>query len=91
MGRGDFASFLYWLEHHEDETRDAKNCFPIGALHSSDGALILGIMGDHTANAGLIYPPCGSIDDDDIVEGQVDSGANIAREVAEETGLNIDP
>ena len=90
--RTDYASFLYWRDTGFSDT-SVKNAFGSGALHGSDGALILGVMADHTANAGRIYPPSGSLDDDDLdqTDGteRIDVVRNIEREVAEETGLTI--
>ena len=56
-------------------------------MRAADGAFLLGVMGEHTANAGLVYFPCGTPDPDDIVGGKVDLDASVWRELKEETGL----
>jgi hypothetical protein len=84
----DFASFLAW-RHWGYPDRGVRDCFAMGALRGADGAFLLGVMGASTANAGLIYFPCGTPDHSDIVGDKVDLEANIARELTEETGLNI--
>jgi 8-oxo-dGTP pyrophosphatase MutT (NUDIX family) len=85
----DFASFLAWRDWGFPDP-EVTNCFAMGALRSSDGAFMLGVMGSHTANAGLIYFPAGTPDPADIVDGRLDLAGSIAREVAEETGLTPD-
>jgi 8-oxo-dGTP pyrophosphatase MutT (NUDIX family) len=87
--RTDYASYLYWRERPALDP-GIRNCFAAAVLHSADGALLLGVMGAHTANAGMIYPPSGSPEDRDIVAGRFDPAGNIAREVAEETGIRLD-
>lgn len=82
----DFASFLAWRDWDFPDM-SMRNCFPMAALRSSDGAFLLGVMGRHTANAGHIYFPSGTPDPNDIVGDAVDLEAGVMRELAEETGL----
>ena len=65
------------------------DCFGAGAIVAADGALLLGVMGAHTFNAGQIYFPCGTPDPDDIVDGKVDLDLSVRRELKEETGLDV--
>jgi 8-oxo-dGTP pyrophosphatase MutT (NUDIX family) len=82
----DFASFLAWRDWGFAD-RGVFNGFGMGALRGSDGAFILGEMGQHTSNAGRIYFPAGTPDLDDLSGGAVDIPGSVAREVEEETGL----
>ena len=82
----DFASLLAWRDWGFPD-RDVFNGFGMGALRSSDGAFALGVMGEHTANAGRIYFPSGTPDPDDVRDGMLDIPASVLREVEEETGL----
>lgn len=85
---GDFASFLAWRDWGFPEI-GIRNLFGSALVMSSDGALILGVMGATTANAGKIYPPGGSLEPGDVnVDGKVDVIASIERELREETGLD---
>jgi hypothetical protein len=52
----DYASFLAWRDWDIPDAT-VQNCFAMGAIKAADGAFVLGIMGDHTANAGSIYFP----------------------------------
>lgn len=85
----DFASFLAWRDWGFPD-RDVVNSPGMGALRCSDGAFVLGEMGQHTSNAGRIYFPAGTPDLDDIRDGAVDLSGSVAREVEEETGLTPD-
>jgi 8-oxo-dGTP pyrophosphatase MutT (NUDIX family) len=83
----DYASFLAWRDFgHPDNT--VTNCFAMGALTSREGHYLLGIMGPHTANPGMIYFPAGTPDPNDIVGDKVDLSRSVLREFHEETGLD---
>jgi 8-oxo-dGTP pyrophosphatase MutT (NUDIX family) len=84
----DFASFISWRDWgFPDKT--IRNCFPMAALRSSDGAFLLGVMGAHTATAGQIYFAAGTPDPNDIVGETVDLEGGVMRELTEETGLGL--
>ena len=82
-----FSAFLYWRSNRA--LSNAEHAFAHAALVSSDGALIAIRMGAHTANAGRVYFAAGSFEPTDFVDGKADLAGNMAREVREETGLNI--
>ena len=87
--RTDFASLVAWRDWGWPLT-EAINCFGSAMVLSADGALLYGRMGAHTLNAGRVYPPGGSLDLDDVKgDGYVDVLGSIARELAEETGLDV--
>jgi 8-oxo-dGTP pyrophosphatase MutT (NUDIX family) len=82
----DFASFLAWRDWgFPDKT--VFNGFGMGALRASDGAFVLGVMGEHTSNAGRVYFPSGTPDPGDIKGGILDIPGSVVREIEEETGL----
>ena len=80
----DFKAFLAWRDFGFPDAA-VCNCFSMAALQSSDGAFLLGEMGEHTANAGSVYfkprqrpiPPTYSGD-------RVDLAASVRRELREE-------
>jgi 8-oxo-dGTP pyrophosphatase MutT (NUDIX family) len=81
-----FAEFLAWRDWNFPDPA-VVNCFAMGALRASDGAYLLGVMSNHTANPGRIYFPAGTPDPDDVRGETVDLLGNVMREIAEETGL----
>ncbi|MEQ1953166.1 NUDIX hydrolase [Mesorhizobium sp. CN2-181] len=81
-----YATLLYW---RRSRPQGAEHAFAHAALVSSDGALVAIRMAAHTANPGRIYFAAGSFEPFDFRDGLVDVEANMAREVGEETGLDI--
>jgi len=84
----DFASFISWRDWGYPDT-SVRNCFPMAALRSSDGAFLLAVMGAHTATAGQIYFAAGTPDPNDVVGEIVDLEGGVMRELTEETGLSL--
>ena len=84
----DFASIIAWRDWGFPD-KSVRNCFPMAALRSSDGAFLLGVMGAHTATAGQIYFAAGTPDPNDIVGDTVDLEGAVMRELTEETGLGL--
>ncbi|WGR69750.1 MULTISPECIES: NUDIX hydrolase [unclassified Bradyrhizobium] len=82
----DFASFLAWRDWGFPDA-GVFNGFGMGALRATDGAFVMGEMGQHTANAGRIYFPSGTPDLDDVRDGALDIPGSVVREIEEETGL----
>ncbi len=85
----DFATFLHWRDRSDPGTRFA-HVFPVAAVTTCDDRLLLGIMGSRTANPGRAYPPSGSFDDDDRIDGRLDAETNIQRELREEVGIDVE-
>jgi len=81
-----FADLVAWRDWGYPD-HDVINGFAMGAIRSADGAYILGVMGEATANAGHIYFPSGTPDFSDVAGDTVDLAGSVVREVAEETGL----
>lgn len=84
-----YSTFLTWREAGFPDI-GTVHIFGTALIVSSDGALIFGVMGENTVNAGRVYPPGGSLEPDDLRDdGSVDVEGCIARELKEETGLDI--
>ena len=82
----NYATFLYWKRNRASV---AEHAFAHPALVSRDNALIAIRMGKRTANPGAVYFAAGSFEAEDFRDGICDLDLNMAREVREETGLDI--
>lgn len=89
----DFASFSAWRDWGRPPA-GVLNCFAAPVLRGSDRGFLLGVMGEHTANAGQIYFPCGTPEPLDVKHGRVDLEHSARHELRDETGLvfeDLDP
>jgi|tagenome__1003787_1003787.scaffolds.fasta_scaffold20971555_3 8-oxo-dGTP pyrophosphatase MutT (NUDIX family) len=84
----DYASFMSWQDWDFPD-KSVHDCFAMAAILSSDGAFLLGEMSSHTFHAGQIYFPCGTPDLNDVAVDRVDFERSVARELKEETGLDV--
>lgn len=85
----DYASFVASRDFDAADT-SVFNCFGVPVAFSSDGALLVGVMGAWTLNAGKAYPPSGSLEPRDVQpDGTVDLAGSMQRELREETGLDL--
>jgi hypothetical protein len=82
-----FADFLAWRDWDFPDPA-VVNCFPMGALRAGDGAFLMGVMSERTANPGRVYFAAGTPDRDDLRGDTVDLLGNVLREIGEETGLS---
>ena len=84
----DYSAYLTWREAGFPEM-GWRHIFVTALICSADGAIILGVMGRETLNAGRVYPPGGVLEPRDLgPDGMVDAEAAIALELMEETGLD---
>ncbi len=88
--RTDFATFLFWLDHPTN-IEGVFHIFSLAAMVSTDNKILMGKMATHTANAGRVYIPSGSISDDDLSNGKMDFDGCMRREAFEETGVKLNP
>ena len=89
LSRTDYASFVVWRDWGWPDTT-AFNLFGMGAMMTTDGALVFGEMSSHTLNPGMIYPPGGSLEPTDVrPDGMIDIDNSICKEISEETGLDV--
>jgi 8-oxo-dGTP pyrophosphatase MutT (NUDIX family) len=82
-----FATFMYWRKVRP--VPSTGHCFAYTMLVTSDGALVAIRMGPRTANPGRVYFASGSFEREDFPLSRLDVDLNMAREVMEETGLDI--
>jgi 8-oxo-dGTP pyrophosphatase MutT (NUDIX family) len=84
-----FAELCAWRDWQFPD-RSVYNFFGVAALRAADGAFLVGEMARATANAGMLYFPCGTPEPDDMGPGgRVDLAGSVARELVEETGIDI--
>ena len=85
-----YSAFMLW-RHQGFPDIGMCHAFGWALIVGSDRALIYGVMGAETANAGRVYPPGGSLEPRDVLaDGRVDVPRCIALELEEETGLRAD-
>ncbi len=85
----DYANLCAWRDWGFADA-SVHNVFAAAALRSADGAFLVGEMAASTANAGLIYFPCGTPDPGDVdAQGLFDLAGSLGRELLEETGISI--
>ena len=83
-----FSRFLAWRDFGFAD-KAVTNFFSMPAVRSNDGAYLLGEMGPGHSSAGAIYFPGGTPDPSDVNQsGRIDLYGSLARELAEETGLD---
>lgn len=83
-----YSAFLHWRA--SGRLFGGYHLFAMPMILSDDGALIAIRMAQTTANAGKVYAPAGSLDEQDIADGLCDLAGNMQRETLEETGLDLD-
>ncbi|MEW9804982.1 hypothetical protein ABUE31_03145 [Mesorhizobium sp. ZMM04-5] len=81
-----YSTFLYW---RRDRVGTVAHAFAHPMLVTRDNALVAIRMAAHTVNAGRVYFAAGSFEPEDFPGGVVDAHGNMAREVLEETGIDI--
>lgn len=87
--RTDYASFIAWRDWGRPDA-SVWSCFGVPVVFSADGALVIGVMGGWTLNAGKAYPPSGSLEPRDVgADGQIDLLGSMVTELREETGFDL--
>lgn len=85
--RAPYAALLHWVR--TQPKADVWHLFGSAVMVSSDNAMLLIRMAARTANAGRVYAPAGSLDENDIKAGEVDVEGSMLREALEETGYDL--
>lgn len=81
-----YAALMRFVKARPDA--DVWHLAGSAVIQSSDNAIMLIKMAQHTANPGSVYAPAGVLDPSDIRDGMVDVEGSIRREALEETGLD---
>lgn len=83
-----FSAFLYWRDGLADDASTLDG-FGAALVRSAEGHVLAVTASSDTLNAGRVYLPGGFIDARDVRgDRSLDIDASIARELAEETGLD---
>jgi 8-oxo-dGTP pyrophosphatase MutT (NUDIX family) len=82
-----FATFMLWRKTRP--LGSAEHAYAHAVPVTSDNALILIRMAGHTVNAGRAYFAAGSFEPQDFRADMADIDLNMAREVREETGMDL--
>lgn len=83
-----FRNYLFWREGGYQEA-GVSDGFGAALIVSAEGHVVLGRQRAGNLNSGLAYMPSGFIDPRDVgSDGTIDIDASVARELAEETGLD---
>lgn len=84
-----FSAFLYWRDGGVPDDGRTLDGFGSAIVRTADGAILLGRTALDTMNPGHVYLPGGFLDPRDLADAAtIDPDASIARELAEETGLD---
>jgi ADP-ribose pyrophosphatase YjhB (NUDIX family) len=84
-----FSAFLYWRDGGLPDDGKTLDGFGSAIVRTADGAILLGRTALDTMNPGHVYLPGGFLDARDLADATtIDLDASIARELAEETGLD---
>lgn len=85
----EFKNFLYWRDEGFPAEARVEDVFGSALIRSREGHVILGRQRPGNINEGQAYLPGGFIDPRDVTaHNTIDVRASVAREVAEETGLD---
>jgi 8-oxo-dGTP pyrophosphatase MutT (NUDIX family) len=90
VSRTDFAHNLFCRDVRSPEGYGIRIIHTAALVETSDGKVIFGKMGKHTANAGRYQLCGGGIDDHDIRDGVFDLDHNTKKELREELGIDAD-
>jgi 8-oxo-dGTP pyrophosphatase MutT (NUDIX family) len=82
-----YSAFMFW--RRQPGRLLFEHVYAHAVIVSADNEILCGRMAGGTINTGVVYCPAGSFDDHDIRDGLLDIDGNMAREVREETGLDL--
>ena len=85
----DFKTLLYWRSLPYAASDSVREASVASLIRSAEGHLLFGRQAPGQLNTGLIYPPSGVIDANDVIDDTIDIDASIQRELSEETGLSL--